>query len=241
MIRSCFLRPGFLLLGILVLAGPTWAQDASDEDGCAILCAPELSVEPAVDVEPLTEAARVVAFEDGQPVDTTRGGLETPVEFTLAMDIPTQWPRLEFGVDVAWTPFVDAEENPFTGREGTMTENPVEFSAEVGVTLLRERDTGGWAAVEVSVADELGPAERPNADRWYTHKLALAFDVAVLPFHRFESAGYLRGVELETSLDFAATGIPQAGDRFPDELFLDDASPWGLSFAVILPVAPLSS
>lgn len=241
MFRFCLLWSGILLLGLGVLAGPAHAQDEGAEDSsCTLLCQPELALEPAVDFEPLTEAARVVEFENGQPADTTRGGLETPFELTLAVDVPTRWPRLELGLDVAWTPLVDAEENPFTGREGAMTENPVEFSAEVSVTLLREEDTGGWVGIEASVADELGPAERPNADRWYTHKLALAIDVAVLPFHRFEHAGYLRGVEFEGSLDFAATGIPQEDDRFPDERFLDDESPWGASVALILPLAPLS-
>jgi len=239
-IRFCLLWTGVLLLGLGILAESAHAQEeGAEEASCIFLCQPELALEPAVDVEPLTQAARVVEFEDGRAVDTTRGGLETPFELTLAMDVPTRWPRVELGLDVEWTPFVDAEENPFTGREGTMTENPVEFSAEVSVTLLRERETGGWASVEASVADELGPAERPNADRWYTHKLSLALDVAVLPFHEFERAGYLRGVELEGSLDFAATGIPQAGDRFPDERYLDDESPWAASAALILPLAPL--
>lgn len=215
------------LLGLCVLISPVRAQDAPGEGDCTILCSPELKFEPAVDVEPLTEAARVVEFEGSQPVDTSRSGLETPVEFTFAMDIPTQWPRVELGLDAAWTPFVDAEENPFTGRSGSMTDNPVELAAEVSVTVLREEDTGGWLGADLVVADEFGPAERPGADRWYTHKLALALDVAVLPFHRFDYAGYLQGVEIEGSLDFAAMGIPQAGDRFPDELFLDDASPWG--------------
>lgn len=238
MIRSYVLWGGLLLFATGVLAGPMRAQDASEEGECTILCAPELKFEPAVDVEPLTEAARVVEFEGGQPVDTTQGGLETPFELTLAMDIPTQWPRVELGLDAAWTPFVDAEDNPFTGQTGLMTENPVELTAEVGVTLLREEDTGGWMGADVVVADEFGPAERPGADRWYTHKLAFSLEAAVLPFHRLEGGGYLRGVELEGSLDYVATGIPQARDRFLGELYLDDESPWSASVAVVLPVAP---
>jgi len=225
-----------LLTALLLLPSPAKGQ----EDGsCTILCRPELALEPAVDFEPLGTGARTVELEDGQPVDTTGAGLETPFELTLAMGIPTQWPRVELGLDVGWTPFVDADENPFTGTTGSVTENPVEVSAEVSVTVLREKDTGGWAAAEVSVADEFGPAERPGDDRWYTHKLAFALDAAVLPFQRFDRVGYLQGIELEGSIDYTATGIPQAGDRFSDERFLDDEGPWSAGLTLVLPVAPL--
>jgi len=235
---SSFRWTSFLsvLTAILLLPGIAKGQK---ETSCTILCRPELTLEPAVDFEPLTQGARTVGFEDGRPVDTTRAALETPFELTLAMGIPTQWPRVELGLDVGWTPFVDADENPFTGHTGSVTENPVEVSGEVSVTVLREEETDGWVGAEVSVADELGPAERPGDDRWYTHKLALAIDAAVLPFHRFDRAGYLQGIELEGSIDYAATGIPQAGDRFSDELFLDDESPWSAGLTLVLPVAPL--
>lgn len=239
MTRSFSVCVALLLLSFGGTVGPAHGQnDDSREDGCTILCSPELKVEPAVDIEPLSEAPRTVAFDDGQPLDTTQGDLEATFEFTLAMDIPTQWSRVELGLDAAWTPFVDTEEHPFTGRSGSMTENPVELAGEVSVTVLREKDTRGRMGVDVVVADEFGPAERPDANRWYTHKLAFSLEAAVLPLHRLEGAGYFRGVEVEGSIDYAATGVPKEGDRFPDELFLDDASPWGLSVALALPVAP---
>jgi len=226
-----------LLTALLLLPGPAEGQE---DDSCTILCRPDLALEPAVDFEPLGTGARTVEFEDGQPIDTTRAALETPFELTFAMGIPTQWSRVELGLDVGWTPFVDADENPFNGGTGSVIENPVELSFEVSVTVLREKDTGGWAGAEVSVADEFGPAERPDDDRWYTHKLAFALDAALLPFHRFERAGYLQGIELEGSIDYAATGMPQAGDRFSDERILDDESPWSAGLTLVLPVAPLS-
>ena len=231
-----------LTFSLLMLGGIERTAHAQNKDAeeCTILCSPELTLEPAVDFEPLTEGARTVTVENGQPVDTSRAGFETPFELTFAVGIPTQWSRIELGLDAAWTPFVDADENPFNGKQGSITENPVELSGEISITALREADTGGWVGAEVSVADELGPAERPGDDRWYTHKLALALDVAVLPFHQLEHAGYLQGVELETSLDFTATGIPRDGDRFSDELFLDDESPWDVSMTLVLPLAPLN-
>jgi hypothetical protein len=44
---------------------------------------------------------------------------------------------------------------------------------------------------------------------------------------------------LETLLDYLATGLPRAGDVFPDgRRYLDDASHWSISFVIVLPVAP---
>ena len=49
---------------------------------------------------------------------------------------------------------------------------------------------------------------------------------------------WLRGVELETSLDYLATGIPKHGDAFEDGTrYLDDASHWSLSFVIVIPIA----
>ena len=171
MFFGCAFRKGAVALffGVLtvgIIGETAQAQDEDPED-CTILCSPELALEPAVDFEPVVGAARTVEFEGGQPVDTTEAELETPFELTLAMGIPTQWPRLELGIDASWTPTTDANENPFTGEDGLV-------------------------------------------------------------------------IEFEASLDFAATGIPQDGDRFSDELFLDDESPWGVSMALVLPLAPLN-
>jgi hypothetical protein len=47
-------------------------------------------------------------------------------------------------------------------------------------------------------------------------------------------------VETELSLDYVATGLPKAGDVVGNEHFLDDASPWSLSFVFVFPLAPLN-
>jgi hypothetical protein len=48
----------------------------------------------------------------------------------------------------------------------------------------------------------------------------------------------LRGIELEGSLDYIATGLPHAGDEMPigGERFVDDQSPWSFSFVFVIPV-----
>jgi hypothetical protein len=50
---------------------------------------------------------------------------------------------------------------------------------------------------------------------------------------------WLRNVELEVSLDYVATGLPKAGDVLGDERFVQNASPWSISFVIVLPLAPL--
>jgi hypothetical protein len=49
----------------------------------------------------------------------------------------------------------------------------------------------------------------------------------------------LHGVELETSLDYLASGIPRKGDVFADGTrYVDNASRWSFSFVIVIPVAP---
>jgi len=50
----------------------------------------------------------------------------------------------------------------------------------------------------------------------------------------------LRNVEAEVSLDYVATGLPKAGDVIKGERFLNKASPWSLSFVMVVPLAPLA-
>ena len=75
---------------------------------------------------------------------------------------------------------------------------------------------------------------RPNARTRasaYTHKLDFELDTAVHVFKRLPEGRWLRGLELETSLDYLATGLPKKGDVFSDgSRFLDDASHWSFSF-----------
>jgi hypothetical protein len=74
----------------------------------------------------------------------------------------------------------------------------------------------------------------------YTHKLDFEWDTAFHVFNRLREGHWLRNVEAEVSLDYLATGLPKAGDVVGGERFIDRASPWSLSFVVILPLAPLA-
>ncbi len=58
--------------------------------------------------------------------------------------------------------------------------------------------------------------------------------------NRLQESHWMRNVTAEVSLDFVATGLPKTGDVIGDERFLKNASPWSLSFVMVVPLAPLA-
>lgn len=232
---------GALLLVLSAHVAPAYAQ-AQEGRSCTLLCTPEVEFEPTVAVEPLFGGARVRNLRTNA---VTEASPSSTFEMVFAVGVPTTIPRVGLTGEVIWSPFADTDANPFTGRTAdelgvdAIDDNPVELEFELNVMLLTAEQTGGWAEVHVDVIDQLSPAEQPDDTRLYTHKLNFELDASMAPFHRVEAAGYLRHVELEGSLDYLATGLPREGDVLGSERFLDDASPWGFSAVLILPVAPL--
>ncbi|MEQ1910323.1 MAG: hypothetical protein ABMA15_15985, partial [Vicinamibacterales bacterium] len=154
-----------------------------------------------------------------------RATRERVFETVLALDMSTKVPRLGFTVEAIASPFRD--------------DNELELEFESNFHWLTENSTRGWLSSHVDIVDQFSPAERPGARRAYTHKLDFELDTAFHPFARLPEGRWLRGLEFETSLDYLATGIPKAGDRFDGgQLFMDNASPWSLSFVVVIPIAP---
>lgn len=236
------------LLSLLLAAGllspsPLRAQ----EEECTVLCTPELKFEPTVTVENLFDPPRVVELEDGVPGDTVRLERETAFEMIFALDVPTEIPRVGLTLEAIWTPFEGTSENLFTGRtaeelgEEEVTANPVELEAEVNLALLTPDETGGWLDVHFDVIDKLSPAAQPDDDRLFTHKLNFELDAALIVFNWLPEENWLRNVEVEGSLDYVATGLPEAGDEVPagEQVFVDDASAWSFSALLVVPVAPL--
>ena len=112
-------------------------------------------------------------------------------------------------------------------------------ASEVPGTIHDESKTRGWVSSHFDIVDKFSPEERPRSSRAYTHKLDFELDTALHVFNWLPEGRWLRGVEFETSLDYLATGLPRKGDIFPDgSRFLDDASPWSVSFVIVIPVAP---
>lgn len=210
------------VLAVSMVCAMPAAAGAQDTSECRFICDVGWRIEPTFTIENLANRHRVVTPEGS----TTRVARDRVFETVLALDLATKVPRLGFTAESSFAP----------GR----TDNDVELEFESNWYWLTETMTHEWASSHFDIVDQFSPAERPGAERAYTHKLDFELDTAFHLFKHLPEGRWLRGVELETSLDYLATGIPKRGDLFPDgTLFLDDASHWSFSFVIVIPVAPL--
>lgn len=231
----------FAIIAVSVI--PAAAQDADD---CFFFCRPELKIEPTFTVENLFNRHRIAVMDGDTEVGVELAEREVVFETILALDIPTVIPRVGFTFETIFVPFADTEENPFTGMTATdlgrssIRDNSPEVEIELNIEWLRTEDTGGWVGSHFDIVDKISPAERPNAGSVYTHKLNLEWDTGVHVFNWLPDGNWLRNIEVEGSLDYVPRGLPRAGDRFGDELYLDDASRWSFSLVFVVPLAPLN-
>jgi hypothetical protein len=210
----CFLSP-------LLLVGPAGAHAQDAARSCTLICDLEWKFEPTFTIENLVNRHRVMA-PDGV---TERVNRERVFETVLALDLKTKLPWLGFTAELSAVPFSD--------------DNSAELEFETNFHWLTEPMSRGWVTSHFDVVDQFSPAERPSATRAYTHKLDFELDTAVHLFKWLPEGRWLRGLELETSLDYLATGIPKKGDVFADGFrYLDDASHWSFSFVIVIPMAP---
>ena len=230
---------------LLALASPVLAQDG-DEPRCRVLCAPDFKVEPTVTFENLVNRARVETLADDGASPAGQQERESVFELILALGIPTEIPRVGFTLETILVPWGETDRHPFTGATSgrlggaAIRDNGIEFEFELNLDWLTGEQTGGWVESHFDVVDKFSPAERPTDASVYTHKLNFELDTAFLPFNRLPDDNWLKHVELEGSLDYVATGLPRAGDVIGGERYLDDASRWGFSLVVVLPMAPLA-
>lgn len=231
-----------LVLGCSAL-NPLMAQN---HGRCFFLCRPKLKIEPTFTVENLFSPPRVAEFEGDEQVGVTRAEREVVFEAILALDIPTEIPRVAFTFETIFVPFASGSENPFTGMTAqelgrtSVRKNSPQVEIELNLEWLRPEDTRGWVGSHFDIVDKISPAERPGDASAYTHKLNFELDTAVSIFNWLPKGYWLRNIELEGSLDYVATGLPRAGDRIGSELFLDNASGWSFSLVFVIPLAPLS-
>jgi hypothetical protein len=226
------------IAGLLLLPAPA---SAKDEPRCAFLCAPELKIEPTWTIENLGSRPRVET--DGQEERVAR---ESVFELIFALEVPTTIPRVGLTLEAIFIPFGGTSVHPFTGAmaaEAGLDEiraNGIEIEVEINFALFGVEQTGGWVSSHFDVVDKFSPGKTPRAESVYTHKLNLEWDTAFHIFHRLPQGHWLRNVEAEVSLDYVATGLPRTGDVIGGERFLDKASPWSLSFVMVVPFAPLA-
>ena len=228
-------------MALIVSAAPALGQEPAGT--CFLLCSPSLAIEPTVTIENLFQRHRVLDVGSGS---VTRASRDVEFEVIFAVDVPTAIPRVGLTFEAIWTPFAGTSTNPFTGESASdigrseIRDNPVELEFELNLDVLDSKLTRGWVGAHFDIVDKFSPAERPAAGSTYTHKLNFELDVGVAAFQKVPHP-WFRRVELEASLDYLASGIPRKGEELPagEERYLDNASPWSLSFVLILPIAPL--
>jgi hypothetical protein len=208
-----------LAIALMALVGA--AAEAEEAAACRVLCAPEFSVEPTVTISNLLQSPRI-AGENG---DAVRQRRDAEFEVILSVGIPTRVRWLEFTVEAIFLPF-ESDSTP-------------ELEFETNVTWLPAERTRGWLSSHFDIVDKFSAAERPTDRRAYTHKLNLELDTSLAVFRWMREDRWLRGVELEGSLDYVATGLPKRGDIIEGRRYLDRASPWSFSLVFVLPVAPM--
>ena len=196
------------------------ARSAEAQQRCRFFCTPQLLVEPTWTIENLAKQTRV-RTPAGQEVTH---GRDTVFETIFAVDVPTSVPLLGFTAEAIVVPFT--------------TDNAVELEFETNIEVLAPERTKGWVGSHVDIVDKVSPAERPTDRRAYTHKLNFEWDTAVAAFKWLPDGHWLRGIELEGSLDYVATGLPKAGDTMDGDRFLSAASPWSFSVVLVIPITP---
>ncbi len=213
------MRVPVLTLGVLLLSA--LSARAQGPAPCRVLCASEFKVEPTITFTNVFGSPRTLQ-DDGA---VTREPRETEFEVILSLGLPTRVWWLEFTVEAIFLPF-DRESTP-------------ELEFESNLVWFPSERTNRWLSSHFDIVDKFSPAERPTDRRAYTHKLNLELDTSLTVFNRLREGRWLRGVELEGSLDYVATGLPKAGDIIGGRRFLDDASRWSFSLVLVLPIAPL--
>lgn len=210
-----------LLLAVLLAAAFAPSAGAQPAAPCRLLCELEWKIEPTFTIDNLASRHRVMT-PDGHIEQVDR---EFVFETVFALDMSTRLSWLGVTAEAITAPFAD--------------DNEVQLELEANLNWLDESKTGGWVSSHFDIVDKFSPAERPGGSRAYTHKLDFELDTALHVFNWLPEGRWLRGVEFETSLDYLATGLPRKGAVLADgSRLLDDASPWSVSFVIVIPIAP---
>ena len=215
----------YLPLFVIILSSIVFPRSVhAQEPKCFVLCAPDLKIEPTFTWENLFKAPRIAETDEQGNTVTRKAPRENVFETVIAVGVPTTIPRTSFTFEIIVKPFVKG--------------SSPELETELNLHWLRSEDTGGWVSSHFDIIDKYSPGGRPHNADSYTHKLNFELDTAV-PFLKWTKKPWLKDIEIEGSLDYVASGLARAGDRFGNATYLDNASPWSFSLVFVLPLAPL--
>jgi hypothetical protein len=224
-LKASFLCQRLLFLGILFSCVLVPRTALGQEPKCFVLCAPELNVEPTFTWENIFSSPRIVETDAQGNTIEKKVEPENVFETVIAVDVPTTIPRVSFLFEAILKP----------GSKGSSPE----LETELNFHWLRSEDTKGWVGSHFDIVDKYSPGGRPYNSDGYTHKLNFELDTA-FSFLKWTNKPWLKDVEVEASLDYVASGLARAGDRFGNTTYIDNASPWSFSVVFVLPLAPLS-
>jgi hypothetical protein len=224
-----------------MVATPAGAQSAR----CSSLCAPTLSVAPAMMVSHLLGHPRVQSLDDGS---TRSLGSLTNLDVAFTIAAPTAIPRTKLFATVSWLPTAHARANPFTEYTASqlggddVRANLPSVSLGFQVAALTPKQTGGWVGLTPYVADQFSKAASPTSGSDYSHKLELGLTSTINLFSRMPSSSWLHGLAAFATFDWVATGLPGTGDEVPkgERVFLDHADGTALILGASAQVAPLA-
>lgn len=216
------------------------AQDAHPHP-CRVLCAPSVSVMPAVIRTHLFGGPRVRSLATGA-VQRLPGS--SNLELIVAVAARTPVPRLSLFGSVQWLPNATERRNPFTLYTASELGEAVKANAPTvtmgaSVAVLPATMTQGLFDLAANAGDLYSQAARPTDKSAYTHKLDLALLAHLHAFAWTPPATWLHRVTVFSILDYVATGLPKAGDEVPvGRVFETDARPTSLIVGLSLPVTP---
>ena len=223
-----------------------YGQENNETEKKYLLGPVELKVEPTYTIENFIKPPRIKTSPQTGSSSIEQTGTEQVFEMIISFGIETAIPRVGLTFETMWKPFAKTDENLFTGGTTTglgreVNDNFPEIESELNFSLFTFEQTSGWIDANFDVVDKFSPAKRHDDKSNYTHKLNFELDMAFGIFQWIKTDCWLRDVEMETSIDYIATGLPKKGDFFPEPgiEYIDNTSPWAVSFLVVIPIAPL--
>jgi hypothetical protein len=222
------------------VAAPARGQGSSCT---AILCAPSLMVQSALNRSHLFGGPAVRSLTDG--VESHLAS-QSSLEVLVVVAAPTGLPGTNLFLSVQWLPNASARANPFTEYTaselgGGVRANMPSATLGVSVTAVTAAMTHGWVTVAPYLGDLYSNAARPDDQSAYTHKLDVGLNWGIGLLNWLPPHAWLRNVKGFVILDDVLTGLPRAGDDVPrgERVFLTNAKPAALIAGLSIPLAPL--